>query len=329
MRETPWVRVVVVNFNGAPWLQRTVDALAAQTWRDFEAVIVDNRSTDGSIETLVLPDDRFRLIRADENLGFAAGCNLGAHGALAPWVAMLNPDAVAEPDWLEALRQAADLHPEAVAFGSTQLMAEGSGKVDGAGDNYSIFGLAWRGGFGSARLPTRDARVLSPCAAAALYRRDAFEAAGGFEPGFFCFLEDVDLGFRLQLAGGVVIQAAAPTVHHVGSALTGRHSRFSVWHGARNGVWLMARCLPAPLLFAALPLHLVAILALALVKPNCAAARLSGLAAGLRGLPGAWRQGRAIQRRRRVAVAEVAMWLAWNPLHLLRRDVVVLPMPSI
>ncbi|TAN55856.1 MAG: glycosyltransferase, partial [Magnetospirillum sp.] len=184
MAEAPlpaWVRVVIVNYNGGDLLGAVVDGLARQTMADFDAVIVDNGSGDGSVERLSLPDRRFRIIHAGGNLGFAAGCNRGAAGAASPWLAMLNPDAVPAPNWLERLRAATGRHPEAACFGSTQLMADDPSRLDGAGDNYSIFGIAWRGGYGApATLVTGDIAVFSPCAAAALYRRDVFMAAGGF-----------------------------------------------------------------------------------------------------------------------------------------------------
>lgn len=324
---TPWVRVVVVNYNGGAHLPRVLDGLRRQSDGDFEVVVVDNGSTDGSLDGLPAFDGRFHILRAGRNLGFAAGCNLGAQGAKAPWLAMLNPDAVPQPHWLAKLREAVLNYPAAAAFGSTQLLAENEALLDGAGDNYSIFGIAWRGGYGaSAHLVDGDIAVFSPCAAAALYRRDAFEAVGGFAESFFCYLEDVDLGFRLRLAGHDVVQVAAARVSHVGSAIAGRYSVFTVYHAARNGVYLMVRCLPLPLLLVAVPLHLLAQVYLmwrmrALVSVT---ARAKGVWDGLCALPRLLDERRDVQRGRRASLRQVVSWLVWRPKRLSRRQIVPL-----
>ena len=320
-----WVRVVIVSYNAGGFLEAAVAGLARQTMADFEAVIVDNASTDGSVDRLRLPDSRFRLLRAGHNAGIAGGCNLGAADAETPWLAMLNPDALPAPDWLERLRAATLRWPRAAAFGSTQLMADRPDRLDGGGDTYSIFGIAWRGGFGGlASAVSEDIRVFSPCAAAALYRRDAFGAAGGFAERFFCYLEDVDLGFRLRLRGHSVVQVADARVRHAGSAITGRHSRFTLFHSARNGVSLLVRCMPLALLPLSLALYLAAQAWLATRTPH-PAARLAGVAAGLGAGSGLWRERRAIQRERRLSTAAVARLLVWNPRRVSRRDIVPLP----
>lgn len=322
MAEAPWVRVVVVNYNGGDHLQRAVVGLATQSCGDFEAVIVDNASSDGSADRLVLPDGRFRLLRSSVNLGFAAGCNLGAAGCAADWLAMLNPDAMPEPGWLDALRTGTAQHPEAASLGSTQLMADQSDRLDGAGDCYSIFGIAWRGGFGQP-VPERlaDTGSFSACAAAALYRRDLWEALGGMAEGFFCYLEDVEFGFRIRLAGYRVVQVADARVLHVGSAITGRHSDFTLYHSARNGVFLLVRCMPLPLLILSLPLYSLAQLWLT-TRTGGAAARVRGLLAGLGAIPSLLAERRLIQKRRVLSTAAVAKLLVWNPGKLSRREII-------
>jgi GT2 family glycosyltransferase len=327
MTASTWVRVVIVNYNGGAMLARAVDGLARQTCREFEAVIVDNGSVDGSIAACRLPDDRFSVIEAGCNLGFAAGCNLGARGATTEWLAMLNPDAVPEADWLAHLFQATRRHPEVALLGSTQLCADDPSLLDGAGDNYSIFGIAWRGGHGHYdQLPSQNYHVFAPCAAAAAYRRVTFESVGGFAESFFCYLEDVDLGFRLRLAGHTAMQVVDAVVHHEGSAISGRYSPFTIFHSARNGISLMIRCLPLPLLAIALPLHfMVQIwLALRLRGRGVSGARWSGLLAGLRLMPTTIRQRREIQRARRIMTGDVASLLVWNPRKLSRRAIVIL-----
>ena len=129
-----WVRVIIVNHNAGPLLQNCIDALAAQSVADFEAIVVDNDSSDGSAEALRLPDGRFRLHLAHANLGFAAANNLAAADCKAPWLATLNPDTVAGKTWLEELRSATLRYPRVNMFGSTQLDARKPDRVDGFGD---------------------------------------------------------------------------------------------------------------------------------------------------------------------------------------------------
>src|SRR5262245_11875253 len=102
---SPWASVVIVAYNSGQLLQQCLDAVATQTMDELEVFIVDNASTDGSIETLRLPDPRFRLVPAGANLGFAAGSNRGIRMSTAPWIATLNPDAIPTPGWLAAMRQ--------------------------------------------------------------------------------------------------------------------------------------------------------------------------------------------------------------------------------
>lgn len=328
-RTAPWVRVVIVNYNAGGLLAATVDGLARQAFTDFEAVIVDNGSTDGSIARLHLPDRRFSILPTGGNIGFAAGCNLGARGGQTPWLAMLNPDAVPESGWLATLHAATLRHPHATMFGSTQLMTDSPSLLDGAGDNYSIFGIAWRGGYGApVSLVTGDIHVFSPCAAAALYRRDVFEAAGGFAESFFCYLEDVDLGFRLRLAGHRAVQVAEARVSHAGSAITGRHSPFTLYHSTRNGVYLLLRCMPMPLLILALILYPLVQAWLA-TRTSASAARLKGMCDGLRHAPRLWAERRVIQQGRKIGAAEVARILVWDPRKLSRRRIVPLRPPVV
>jgi N-acetylglucosaminyl-diphospho-decaprenol L-rhamnosyltransferase len=322
----PWVRVVIVNYNAGPLLAAAIEGLARQSDPDFEAVIVDNASTDGSAEACVLPDERFRFLDAGANLGFAAGCNLGCRGAETPWLAMLNPDAIPDENWLAALRQATLRYPEAVLFGSTQVDAADPTTLDGGGDNYSIFGLAWRGGHGrSVEVVKADMRVFSPCAAAALYRRDIFEAAGGFAESFFCYMEDVDLGFRLNLCGHEAMQVAAARVRHAGSATSGgRMSRFSLYHGLRNSVFVTVRCMPFPLVCLALPLMILSQVWIG-ARTGRFAVRMEGVRDGLRCLPQLLGQRRAIQARRRISIGELSRLLVWNPRTINRLAIVPLP----
>jgi GT2 family glycosyltransferase len=316
-----WVRVIIVNHNAGPLLQNCIDALAAQSVANFEAIIVDNASSDGSAETLRLPDDRFRLHRARANLGFAAANNFGAADCKAPWLATLNPDTVPGEAWLKELRNAVVRYPDVKMFGSTQLNARRPDRVDGFGDVYSVFGTAWRGASGApaSALPPDDREVFAPCAASALYARDAYLAAGGFDESFFCYLEDVDLGFRLRLRGERCIQVRRAEIEHFGSVSAGKDSDFFVFHTQRNRLWVLAKNVPYPLIWLVAGLQIVVVpwtvLRRGMGKWKTA---IKGVAAGLRGFPAAWRQRRKVQGERLVSSRNIGRMLVWDPRKALR-----------
>lgn len=261
------VGVVIVTFEAAAVVGRCLASVAAQTRRPDRVILVDNGSCDDTLQVAarvaVESGLTVEYLRQAQNVGFPRANNLGV-AALddCDWVALLNPDAFPEPGWLAALDAAISRHPEAASFAS-RLMRDGSpGVLDGAGDVYHVSGLVWRYGHGRLLADVPDALVERPvfaaCAAAALYcRRDWLEAQG-LDERYFCYVEDVDLGFRLQLAGRRCWYVPDAVVAHVGSGTTGVGSAFSVYHGHRNLVWTFVKDMPAPLLWRYLPLHLVA-----------------------------------------------------------------------
>jgi GT2 family glycosyltransferase len=320
------VSVIIVNYNSGARLARCLDHLARQTFRDFEVIIVDNASSDGSLDgamerapASLLP----RAIRMPVNGGFAAANNHAAAQARGEWLAFLNPDAYPERDWLSALMSASARYPFADAFGSTQLNADDPALIDGAGDVVHVLGVPYRGHFGwpVETLPD-DGECFAPCAAAALYRRRTFLALGGFEERFFCYGEDVDLGFRLRLAGGRAVQVKEARVLHEGSGISGRYSDFTVYHGNRNRIWMTFRNMPGAIYWPLFPARLLADLYLCLRawSVGTGAAYLRAVVDGYRGLPAFAADRRALQRRRRASLMSIARALTWSPLKVSRRE---------
>lgn len=322
------VAVIIVNFNSGGRIRKVVAALERQTFRDFEAIIFDNSSTDGSADDLSSEKIRLRTIRNEANIGFAAGNNRAAATVDAEWLAFLNPDAYPEPDWLEQLLAAAARCEGADAFGSTQIDAADPNRLDGAGDAYHVFGVPYRGHFGwpVESLPP-EGECFAACAAAAMYRRRTFLDLGGFDETFFCYGEDVDLGFRLRLAGGRTVQVAAARVRHEGSGVTGRRSDFTVFHGHRNRIWTFVKNMPGPIFWPALPFHLLVNLyllaRLSLIGSGPAYVRAMG--AALAGLPRIIEARRVEQDRRRVGAAEIWRMLTISPVRLARRQADIRP----
>lgn len=319
----PRLSVIIVNFNSGGRLRRCLDHLEHQSFRDFETIIVDNGSADDSLNAA---RDRFERVFIDEagaNLGFAAANNRGAKRAAGEWLVFLNPDAYAAPDWLGRLIAAAERYPWADAFGSTQLNAASPDKIDGAGDVFHIAGIPYRGYFGwsSDALP-EEGECFAPCAAAAMYRKSVFESLGGFDERFFCYGEDVDLGFRLRLKGGRAVQVKDACVLHEGSGVTGRHSPFTVYHGHRNRIWLACKNMPTLLLLLSAPFRFCADFALLFkfLSLGLAGEYLRALRDGYFGAKGINATRRLVQKERKLSVGDVARLLIWSPMKLLRRE---------
>src|SRR5438067_3225200 len=225
---TAGVAVVIVNKSAGPHLGRVLESLGRQTIAPQRVIVVDNASDDGSLDGL---DTRFptvELVRSTENLGFAAANNLAVRMSDdCEFVALLNPDAFPEPQWLETLLAAADAHPDCAFFGSRLVLADDDLTLDGTGDHYHVSGTAWRRDQGAtARVERPEGETFSACAAAALYRREAFDTVGGFDESYFCYYEDTDLAFRLRLAGHRGLYVHDAVAYHVGSATTGLLSAF-------------------------------------------------------------------------------------------------------
>jgi GT2 family glycosyltransferase len=308
------VAVIVVNWNGGAHLEACLRALAAQSEPGFQALVVDNGSQDGS-QALVhaLGDPRFSLLQLDTNTGFAHANNVGVRECGAcDLIALLNPDAVPETEWLAELLRAAAAFPSMGAFGSHLIAASNRTVSDGTGDAYHFSGRAYRRDHGVpvASSAREAAEIFSACAAAALYRRRAWDAAGGFDEDFFCYLEDVDLGFRLRLLGWGAMHVPTSVCYHAASALTGRHSDFSTYYGQRNMVWTFVKNMPSWLFWLLSPMHLLLNLAapVAFTRRGQAGLVLRAKRDALRQWPSLWRKRRAVQSRR--VVGAVAIWKA-------------------
>ena len=303
------VTVIIVNWNSGTLLAKCIEFIRKQTMRPDHIVIVDNASMDDSVAALKTYD-RVTVRVSNVNLGFAAGNNLALAECDTEFVALLNPDAFPKEDWLERLVASADTHTHIAMFGSRQLCQDKPDVLDGIGDLYHWSGLVLRNRHSmrqcDADLVSRE--IFSPCAAAALYRRQALVDAGGFDEDYFCYVEDVDLGFRLRLAGHKAMYVPEAVVHHVGSATTGgKRSDFSVYYGHRNLVWTFVKDVPGILFWLLLPLHAAMNLASVLwfALQGRGGVILRAKCDALLGLPKMWRKRRAIQSTRIATVREI------------------------
>jgi GT2 family glycosyltransferase len=305
--DTPLVTILILFWKSEEHLPVCLGRLSSQTNRDFEIIIVNNGAARNALDELAT--NTLSLIHLDNNLGFAVANNIGARLAGGKWLALLNADAYPEPDWLENLLKAADANPEYTAFSSRQIQFNAPEQLDGAGDAYHISGLAWRSGYKLlAKIYGLEQReVFSPCAAAALYLRDEFLNAGGFDEDYFSYFEDVDLGFRLRLSGAKCLYVPEAVVHHVGSASTGKRSDFSVYYGYRNMIWTFVKNMPTPLIWVFLPLHIAAILFFAVYLSIRGQGKIiwKAIFDAIRGLPKMIEKRRSIQKNKKIKSGEL------------------------
>ena len=295
---------MIPNWNGERFLSTCLGSLRRQSFVDFETIVVDNGSTDGSVAFVHRNFPEVRVLPLHENMGFSVAVNAGIRASRAEYVALLNNDTEVDPGWLEALVEAAESHPEAGLFASKMVDFEDRRVLDGAGDVLRRSGPPYRLGHGEPDRGQYDeaAFVFGACAGAALYRRSMLDDIGLFDEDFFANCEDGDLSFRAQLAGYRCLYAPGSVVYHMGSATFGKRSPTSVRLGTRNSLCLLVKNLPAPLVPGFLPFVAVGQLSRLIVTASTSTlgAHLEGLAGALRLLPLMLRKRREIQKRRQV-----------------------------
>lgn len=246
------VAAVIVNFNGRGLIEPCLKSVFDQTIVPDEIIVVDNDSSDGSVEQIELLFPSVRLLQPGRNLGYAAGCNLGIQNTTSELIAVLNNDVVLDPAWLASLLD--QVRPP-WTFWASRILFRGDGAIlDSAGDGMAIVGAGFKTGHGEpAERHARPGEVFGPCAAAALYRRTLLEDVSGFDEDFFLVYEDADLSMRARLKGHRCFYVPEAVVfHHVNRSI-GKLSPTYVYYGHRNSEILFWKNMPASLLALYLP----------------------------------------------------------------------------
>ena len=306
---TPDVSVVIVTWNGRQYLDACLSAVAAQRDVDAETILVDNGSTDGTVEFVRATYPWVRVVALSGNRGFTGGNNAGAAEARGRMLAFLNNDTVPEDGWLAALRRGVDeAHGFALATSRIVYMHD-PGTVDSAGDGLLRWGGAFKRQHGAPVGEVLEScEVFGVCGAAFMMPKALFDELGGFDDTFFASHEDVDLSYRARLRGYRCRYVADAVVRHHGSATLGRVSRFAVFHGQRNLEWMYVKDTPGWLLARTLPGHLLynGAAALHFARLGLLGTFLRAKAAAMAGLPRVLRARRAIQETRTVGAS--AIW---------------------
>jgi GT2 family glycosyltransferase len=304
----PVSSVIIPNWNGAAHLPTCLDSLRRQTFRDFEIIVVDNGSTDESLDLLARDYPEVRVLALGENRGFAGACNAGIRAARGEFIVLLNNDTEADPRWLEEVVAAFRRHPEAGLVASKMLLFDRRDVFHTAGDYYRVDGRPGNRGVWETDRGQydREEYVFSACGGSAAYRRTMLDEIGLLDEDFFYSCEDVDLAWRAQLSGWRCVYAPRAVVYHKLSA-TGGGTTASFYDG-RNLIYLLVKDYPGDLwrrywraiLRAQLRLAGEALRAW---RGAAARARLRGMIAGILGIPHMLRKRRTVQRTRRVDTA--------------------------
>lgn len=242
----PLVSVIVLNFNGKQFLDECITSLKAQTFQDFELLMVDNASKDGSATHLREHyEGQFKIIVNAENLGFAEGNNVAIRQAKGQLIVFLNNDTRVEPEWLEALVRAAEAHPEAGMFASQIRSYAEPETLDTIG--IIIYPDGMSRGLGRLEPADRYAEareVFAPSGCSAMYRKQVLDEIGTFDGDFFAYCEDMDLGMRARLAGWSCRYVPTSRVYHHYSGTAGKYSTFKAFLVERNHLWLLIKLFP-------------------------------------------------------------------------------------
>ncbi|MBS6646324.1 MAG: glycosyltransferase family 2 protein [Clostridiaceae bacterium] len=239
------VTVIIPNYNGLKFMEPCFEALDRQTTDDYQVLVVDNGSTDGSVEWL--KEREIPSIFLDKNTGFCGAVNIGLKAAETPYVILLNNDTEVCEDFVAQMIRAIEKSPSIFSVSCKMIQLYQKDLMDDAGDMYTVLGWAYQRGVGqSAAGYNKEREIFSACAAAAIYRREVFETIGYFDEMHFAYLEDIDVGYRAKIAGYHNRYCPDAVVYHAGSGTSGsKYNSFKVKLAARNNIYLNYKNMPA------------------------------------------------------------------------------------
>lgn len=315
--------IIIVNWNGKLHLPNCLDSLKTQTFRDFEIILVDNGSSDGSLEFVIEHYPWVKTVSLSANQGFAGGNNSGLPHASGEYIITLNNDTEADPCWLEELVSVADENPAVGMVASRICSYDDHDLIDSLGVKICRDGMS-RGAFRLQRFSRlelgRTEGILMPSACAALYRRSMIEAIGFFDEEFFAYCEDTDLGLRGRRAGWEALLARDAVIYHKYSQTGGTFSPLKLYLVERNHYWVAFKNYPLTWLLA-LPVATIGRyieqtrvvltsqgagqqFVVSNSKSACVIALIRGVIDALKTLPKMWNKRRALASMRKLSDQE-------------------------
>jgi GT2 family glycosyltransferase len=259
----PKVSILIINYNGEGLAIECLKSLERQTFNDFEIIIVDNASIDGSVNSITSYLKKSQLehftqiICANRNLGFAGGNIEGLKYANGEYIALLNNDTEANPDWLKELVKTIDAAPD-VGICASKMITYGTDLIDSAGDGFATLLKGFKTGEAEKEQGYNESRyVFGACAGAALYRRTMLQEIGFFDEDFFLIHEDTDLNFRAQLSGWKVLYVPSAVVYHKVRSSIGHMSDTAVYYTLRNSEFVRIKNIPCGVFLRCLPVFIL------------------------------------------------------------------------
>ncbi|UCD58215.1 MAG: glycosyltransferase family 2 protein [Candidatus Hydrogenedentota bacterium] len=326
--KSPSISVIICNWNGKHFLEECLESLRKQSFRNFEVIVVDNGSTDGSVALLEERySDFIRLVKLDKNCGFAGGNNRGIERSGGKYIALLNNDTSADERWLEELFNVMEYHPEVGMCASKLLIHDQRDRIDAVGHLIYPDGLnRGRGRFerDEGQYDELEEVFFAP-GCGAVYSRRMLDEIGVFDEDFFSYGDDTDIGLRGRLAAWKCLYVPKAVVYHKISGSAGWYSQFKAFHVERNRVWIAVKYFP--LLALTLSIYYTGVRFLLQAYGALAGKGASGKFAdessawrlvltlfraywsAFKGLPRMWKKRRQIQQLKRVSNKEFMNWL--------------------
>jgi len=327
MNSVPMISVIIPNWNGKQFLAECMDSLKEQTFHDFETILVDNGSTDGSAEFVEEGYGEFiRVIRNKRNLGFTGGNNVGIQAARGEYIVLLNNDTWAPPNWLDELVKATHLSPPIGMWASKVYSYYKRSQIEAVGELIYWDGLSRsRGQYEQERGQYEEMEeIFFPPGCGGMYRKVVFEEIGLFDEDFFAYGDDAEIGIRARLAGWKCVYVPKAVLYHKNSGTGGQYSPFKAFYVERNRFWITIKYFPLPLLFLSLffTFYRFALQAFGALAHRGAAGkftkkysplRLIGIlfkayGSGFRYLPRMWMKRKRLRRLKKVSYKEIFSW---------------------
>jgi GT2 family glycosyltransferase len=255
----PNISVIIANWNGKHFLNECLTALRRQSFRDFETILVDNGSSDGSDEYVRSEFPEVRLIRLEENRGFTGGNLSGYQAARGNLIVLLNNDTQAHPEWLRELHAGSLRFPDAGSFSSKMMYFDDRSRIENCGFELGIACTTVEVGRDEIDGPewSRTRTVFGACGGAAAYRRSMLDDIGFLDPDLVMIYEDVDLAFRAQLAGYGCVHLPRAIVYHRYRSTLKQRPALQVYYAQRNIDLVYLKNLPFELMVISTPQRLL------------------------------------------------------------------------
>ena len=240
------VSVIIPNYNGIAYLEGVLASLEQQTMDNFEVIVVDNGSTDGSSAFIAANFSWVRIIELYDNFGFSKAVNVGIEASRTPYVLLLNNDTEVEKNFVEEMLAAIRRHKNAFSCQAKMIQYHDRDKLDDAGNYYCSLGWGFARGKGKdISAYDKEEKIFAACAGAAIYRKKLMNKTGLFDEEHFAYMEDVDIGYRARIYGYENWYAPRAVVYHVGSGTSGsRYNQFKIRYSSRNNIYMIYKNMP-------------------------------------------------------------------------------------